>query len=295
MRRFTVDINLRFHVYVDWIVVDGLNHIIYVGKGTLQRCVTPLRNKKHASLWLKYDGKRAIISSFADEVGALSHEKDLISKYGTFIDRAIDETFACNFTSGGEGHEHCDAVREIISKRTKKAMNTYEMKLRLSRSCKKAQSRLETREKRRATNALSEVKKRKSEAQKIAQNRQDVKEHAKVVQKIAQNRQSTKDKKSISIRNAHARLETKEKIQRIRNDQAYKERHRTATLVAVNRPEVKVKKLKTIQQSTFDGTIIASFESPKEASRVTGVNRGNMCSCARGEVIQAGGYVWKFA
>ena len=39
---------------------------------------------------------------------------------------------------------------------------------------------------------------------------------------------------------------------------------------------------------------IAIFESAHKASRETGINRGNICSCARGVKGQAGNYNWQY-
>jgi hypothetical protein len=39
---------------------------------------------------------------------------------------------------------------------------------------------------------------------------------------------------------------------------------------------------------------IEIFESTHEASRLTGINRGNICNCARGIAQSAGKYKWKY-
>ena len=58
---------------------------------------------------------------------------------------------------------------------------------------------------------------------------------------------------------------------------------------------------KPISQYSKNGTFIRRFHSAEEASRITGVNRGNMCTAARGDtrkdgskVLSAGGYKWKW-
>lgn len=51
---------------------------------------------------------------------------------------------------------------------------------------------------------------------------------------------------------------------------------------------------KAVQQLTLDGVVIATYRSAKEAQRITGINHGNMCSCARGKKPQAGGYRWRY-
>lgn len=45
-----------------------------------------------------------------------------------------------------------------------------------------------------------------------------------------------------------------------------------------------------------DDTLVAIYKSASEASRVTGFNRGNICSCARGntKLKTVKGYEWKY-
>lgn len=45
-----------------------------------------------------------------------------------------------------------------------------------------------------------------------------------------------------------------------------------------------------------DGVLVATYKSASEASRVTGFNRGNICSCARGntKLKTTKGYEWKY-
>lgn len=52
---------------------------------------------------------------------------------------------------------------------------------------------------------------------------------------------------------------------------------------------------KVVFQYTLNGKLIAEFPSTHEAERRTGVNRGNICSCCRGNYKSAGGYKWKYA
>ena len=46
-------------------------------------------------------------------------------------------------------------------------------------------------------------------------------------------------------------------------------------------------------QLTKKGKIVASYISQHEASRITGIHRGNISSCCRGDIKTAGGYIWK--
>ena len=52
---------------------------------------------------------------------------------------------------------------------------------------------------------------------------------------------------------------------------------------------------KVISQYTVDGVLVETYRSAREATRVTGINHGNICACARGIKRHAGGYVWKFS
>lgn len=55
-----------------------------------------------------------------------------------------------------------------------------------------------------------------------------------------------------------------------------------------------------VAQYSKTGTLIATYNSMKDASSITGVNHGDICSCCRGYKSDgtpkhsAGGYVWKY-
>lgn len=48
------------------------------------------------------------------------------------------------------------------------------------------------------------------------------------------------------------------------------------------------------QINKITNKVIAEFNSVHEASKATGINRGNISSCCRGELKTAGGYLWQF-
>ena len=52
------------------------------------------------------------------------------------------------------------------------------------------------------------------------------------------------------------------------------------------------KKVKQINSITNE--VVNIFESAHEASRQTGFNRGNICSCCRGEVNLVQNYKWQY-
>ncbi|HSQ88719.1 NUMOD1 domain-containing DNA-binding protein [Romboutsia sp.] len=51
---------------------------------------------------------------------------------------------------------------------------------------------------------------------------------------------------------------------------------------------------KPIIQLTIDNEFICEYESLSEAYRKTGISSGNICSCCKGILKTAGGYVWKY-
>lgn len=56
-----------------------------------------------------------------------------------------------------------------------------------------------------------------------------------------------------------------------------------------------------VAQYDKDGNLIATFNSMQDASRFTGVNSGDICSCCKGKKADgtpkhtAGGYIWRYA
>lgn len=58
---------------------------------------------------------------------------------------------------------------------------------------------------------------------------------------------------------------------------------------------IAIKSRKKVVQKNFDtNEKIAVYESAHEASRRTGINRGNICSVCRGEDEFTGGYKWEY-
>lgn len=51
---------------------------------------------------------------------------------------------------------------------------------------------------------------------------------------------------------------------------------------------------KRVFQYTKDMEFVAEYPSIREASRITGVNRGNIGSCCQGKLYLAGNYIWKY-
>lgn len=51
---------------------------------------------------------------------------------------------------------------------------------------------------------------------------------------------------------------------------------------------------KPLQQFTLDGELIATYQSIKEAQRVTGVKHQHISDCCKGKYKQSGGFIWKY-
>ena len=52
---------------------------------------------------------------------------------------------------------------------------------------------------------------------------------------------------------------------------------------------------KGVVQKNSNGNVLNVFRSAHEASRVTGINRGNISNCCIGNTSHAGGYIWEYA
>ena len=65
------------------------------------------------------------------------------------------------------------------------------------------------------------------------------------------------------------------------------------TLTAEPEQETNSKRFRAVEQYQ-DETMIAAYQSVKEASRVTGINRSNIQQNLEGFTKHAGGYRWKY-
>lgn len=52
---------------------------------------------------------------------------------------------------------------------------------------------------------------------------------------------------------------------------------------------------KKLKQLSLDGSLVKIWNCAADVKRETGLNRGNICSCARGELKSAYGYKWEYA
>lgn len=74
------------------------------------------------------------------------------------------------------------------------------------------------------------------------------------------------------------------------------------TKIAIQNPDTQTKiennnyapRRKRIQQLNMHDIVIAEFTSASEAAKVTRTNKGNLCACARGNFVQAGGFKWRY-
>lgn len=51
---------------------------------------------------------------------------------------------------------------------------------------------------------------------------------------------------------------------------------------------------KIVEQYDLDGIYITSYSSANQASQMTGISHGNICSCCRDERKYAGGFQWRY-
>ena len=63
--------------------------------------------------------------------------------------------------------------------------------------------------------------------------------------------------------------------------------------VAYSQPQWAERQVRMLDKST--GEPLATFPSLIEAARVAGISVGNICSCCRGKLKSAGGYVWRYS
>ena len=52
---------------------------------------------------------------------------------------------------------------------------------------------------------------------------------------------------------------------------------------------------KKVAQCDKQGNLIKIWDYAKQASEELGINRGNICSCCKGKLKSAGGYIWRYA
>ena len=51
---------------------------------------------------------------------------------------------------------------------------------------------------------------------------------------------------------------------------------------------------KPVCQYSLNGEWIATYKSMREAEQITGISRGHICRCCKGELKKTGGYRWKY-
>lgn len=51
---------------------------------------------------------------------------------------------------------------------------------------------------------------------------------------------------------------------------------------------------KPVEQYTKDGQFVKEYPSAIEAERQTGISSANICTCCKGRLKTAGGYIWKY-
>ena len=63
---------------------------------------------------------------------------------------------------------------------------------------------------------------------------------------------------------------------------------------AINGKKGAIKCSIKILQFSIDGTFVKEWSSATEAYHQLGISQGNICSCCKGRLKHAGGYVWRY-
>lgn len=98
------------------------------------------------------------------------------------------------------------------------------------------------------------------------------------------------------------RKHTKEELEKMKNKRIRRQTKKgESALKNVPKSEDTKRKIqnsshkKSVLQKDLNGKILNQYISLSEASRVTGVNLGNISSCCNGRVLTAGGFMWDFS
>lgn len=95
--------------------------------------------------------------------------------------------------------------------------------------------------------------------------------------------------------NKNVRHNISEVLKKYNADPVVKAMTRERGRELMTRPEMLAglsKRILQINPATL--VVVARYKSVRDASRTTGINHGNICTCARNEKDCAGGFVWKF-
>ena len=133
-----------FYVYVDW-TTEETPRPFYVGKGSGNRINVSRRNWKHRKTKKEFGIQREIVFESSLEDAALSHERDLIGEFHTFIDDTEYNGIGCNFTQGGDGGKFPSReTRRLIgesNRRRKGEKRSEKAKERMREASKKSHQR----------------------------------------------------------------------------------------------------------------------------------------------------------
>lgn len=87
--------------------------------------------------------------------------------------------------------------------------------------------------------------------------------------------------------------ETREKILKSKKENPYHHTEDSILKIKAANAENYIKSSKKICQYNLNGEYIRTFNSIREASRITGINRQQLSACCKGTNLNAGGYHWK--
>lgn len=273
----------RVFGYKHW-TLEEIPRCFYVGKGVGGRPYSNERNKKWHKIVSIFGLRVEICIGPITNEEAISWEIENIDKEKTYTKQYYyssdgNSDIGCNFTTGGEGslgfiftEEQRLHMRE--AKLGKKLSDEH--RLAMSIAQKVAQNTPEAKAIRKKINANPEVKKKRSDA----------------VRKAAQNPITKEKRKKTWEIGSIAR-------ERLAATNASPEIHEKRSKISkeiMSRPETLERICRSVQQINVNtGEVIATFSSVKEASKLTGVNAGNLIQCCRGKKYKTvGGYKWRY-
>ena len=179
-----------------------------------------------------------------------------------------------NRTNGGmKGFALCEETRRRIGEKSKGRIPTEETRAKIGTKLKGRVYSEETRKK------MSESHKGCEISEETRRKISEAKMGVKMSDEARKNMSEAKKGKS------HAPLseETRRKISEANRNRSRESVEKMARTKYI-----------PVAQYTKDGEYIATYESVKKATEVTGTGGGSICKCAKGKMKSAGGFIWKY-
>lgn len=195
-----------------------------------------------------------------------------------------------NMSESHKGHETSEETRAKIGAKLKGRTYSEESLRKMSEAKKGCVISEEARRK------ISEAHKGKPKSEETRRKMSEAKMGVKMSDEARKNMSEAKKGKS------HAPLseETRRKISEAHKGmKASEETRRKISEANRNRSKETLEKMARtkyipVAQYTKDGEYIATYESVKKATEVTGTGGGSICKCAKGKMKSAGGFIWKY-